>query len=179
MKYFVTGTGTDIGKTYVTSLLMKQNGWTAMKPVASGGDDAKILGCKPLYQLKEPIAPHIAARNENVHMEFAKIISHCHGYDLVEGAGGVMSPMTETHTNLDLIKALGAPAILVTGTHLGTISHTLTALAVMKDLHVTVVLNETQASRENELADISAIIRKLSGNEVIVLRRNQMECAIR
>ena len=68
---------------------------------------------------------------------------------LVEGAGGVMSPLGEGFTNLDLIVALGAKPVLVAGTYLGTISHTLTALEAMRVRGVVpaaVVLSQSAAS---------------------------------
>ncbi len=51
---------------------------------------------------------------------------------LIEGAGGVMSPIDDSHTVLDLIAGLGHPAVLVTGSYLGAISHTLTAICALK-----------------------------------------------
>jgi dethiobiotin synthetase len=58
---------------------------------------------------------------------------------LIEGAGGVMSPIAEDGTNLDLMAELGAPALLVTGSYLGAVSHTLTAIEAMKVRAVPVV----------------------------------------
>ena len=54
------------------------------------------------------------------------------GLLLIEGAGGVMTPIDDTHTGLDLIARLGCPVILVTGSYLGALSHTLTALAAIR-----------------------------------------------
>ena len=146
MKYFVTGTGTDVGKTYITKLLCKEKGWSALKPVECGSNDSKILGCQPLYKFKAPLAPNMAAKLEGVEIDFNKIIEFCQksAANLIEGAGGVMSPITDDKTNLDLIKALGLPVILVCGSYLGSITHTLTALAVLKGMQVEVILSESE-----------------------------------
>lgn len=177
MKYFITGTGTDVGKTYVARLLCGQNGWKAMKPVSCGSEDEEILGCKPLYKFKLPASPHIAAKAENVVMDFDKIVAYCKnsGADIIEGAGGVMSPITETRTNLDLIKALDLPVILVAGTYLGTISHTLTALEVLKGREVILILSQTNAADMSELA---TAIKIFSGAQPVILKRDAVKIEI-
>src|SRR5690606_6777257 len=71
---------------------------------------------------------------------------------VIEGAGGVMSPLTDDKTVLDLIAALGGPTILVTGTYLGAISHTLTALEALRRRDVVlpcVIVNESAADNVN------------------------------
>ena len=174
MKYFITGTGTDVGKTYVAALLMRQNNWRALKPVSSGSNDEDILGCTPLYKFQTPTAPHYAARIENIKIDFTRIVDFCKtsGADIVEGAGGIMSPLTETHTNFDLIKALGAPVILVAGNYLGTISHTLTALKLLEGMEVKLILNEIQPTNLDENA---ASIKTFSGHKVIILQKGAAE----
>ncbi len=180
MKYFVTGTGTDVGKTYITALLAKQNGWRALKPVSSGSNDEDILGCQPLYKFKTPVSPHHAARFENVDMDFAAIVDYCKnsGADIIEGAGGVLSPLTQTHTNLDLIRALNIPVILVAGNYVGTITHTLTALKMLEGFDVSVVLNEC----EDSINDINAIvqdIKNFGGMTPLVLKHFQEDLEIK
>jgi dethiobiotin synthetase len=161
---FITATGTDCGKTFVTSGLLRHlralgPPARALKPVVSGFDEAAPAGSDPAELLaamgepvtaqslaqiaplrfKAPLAATMAARLEGRSLTLADILRACEaamadprGLLLIEGAGGVMSPFAEGATCLDAIKALGLPCLLVTGTYLGAISHTLTALAAMR-----------------------------------------------
>lgn len=164
MKYFITATGTDIGKTYVAAKLCAENNWKALKPVECGSDDSVVLGCKPLYKFQNPLAPNMAAKLEGKEIDFAEIIDFCKNSDcnIIEGAGGIMSPITDDKTNLDLIRALDLPIILVCGSYLGSISHTLTALEVLKGLKVEVILNESKNSGV-DLHETAAQIEAFSG----------------
>lgn len=166
MQFFVTATGTDIGKTFCTLKLcqkLKSEGKNVMvlKPIISGFDDnddnsdsAKILKIldKDLnqknldeispYRFKAPLSPNVAADLENKEIDFSKLVGFCknkilearknNSYLFIEGAGGVMTPITNQKTFLDLIKELEIPVILVTANYLGTISHTLTAIESLK-----------------------------------------------
>ena len=130
----------------------------AIKPVVSGfssddpaSDPALVL--RSLGQVPTPqsipaiapwrfaasISPHLAARMEGRTICIDDVAAFCREQALeidslllVEGAGGVMAPIDDAHTGLDLIARLGHPVILVTGSYLGAISHTLTALAALR-----------------------------------------------
>jgi dethiobiotin synthetase len=158
---FVTGTGTDIGKTHVACALiraLRARGAIidAFKPVVSGFDPADAAGSDPARlaaalgdpggvfriaprRYRAPLSPNIAARLEGQTLVLDDLVIDAvaraaalrDGLLLVEGAGGVMSPLTDTRTNLDMIAALGAPVLLVAGSYLGTISHVLTALVAL------------------------------------------------
>ena len=86
----------------------------------------------------EPLAPNVAARRAGVALAYsdmmdfvrARIAAH-RGAVLVEGAGGIMSPLTDTHTNIDLAADLGFPVVLLASSYLGAVSHTLTAVDVL------------------------------------------------
>jgi dethiobiotin synthetase len=159
---FVTGTGTDIGKTYVSCALiraLKAKGAVvdAFKPVVSGFDPKDAAGSDPARlaaalgapgdvfriaprRYRAPLSPNIAARLEGQTLALDDMVIDAvaraaeirDGLLLVEGAGGVMSPLTDGETNLDMAAALGAPALLVAGSYLGTISHVLTALVALR-----------------------------------------------
>ncbi|HEY3696679.1 dethiobiotin synthase [Phenylobacterium sp.] len=162
---FVTGTGTDVGKTYVCAALLRAlaargHAVDALKPVVSGFDPAALEDSDPAVLLRAlgrpvtpqalaalspwrfaaPLSPPLAARREGRALSATEVIGLCReragaAHDrllLVEGAGGVMSPLDETATMLDLAAALQAPALLVAGSYLGTISHTLTAAAALR-----------------------------------------------
>jgi dethiobiotin synthetase len=130
----------------------------ALKPVVSGfspddpaSDPALILrslGQDPTpqsiaaiapWRFARPISPHLAARMEGRAICIDDVAAFCreqalesNGLLLIEGAGGVMAPIDDAHTGLDLMARLGHPVILVTGSYLGAISHTLTALAALR-----------------------------------------------
>jgi dethiobiotin synthetase len=163
---FVSAVGTDVGKTFVACALITALRATgrpvdAFKPVLSGfdgpdgSDAARLLDAlgRPLSDLdrmsplrfKAPLAPPSAARAEGYALPLSDLAARCHermeesdGILLIEGAGGIMSPLAEGATNLDLAVELGAPILLVTGSYLGAVSHTLTALEAIKARHLTV-----------------------------------------
>lgn len=149
----ITGTDTDVGKTYVSSLLLRalaQNGrrCAGIKPVASGCEniqgalinaDALALmasssvklsyGQTNPYAFQPAIAPHLAARAAGVSVELTKIVQTIRAAEMlcqdvvVEGAGGWLSPLAEAFEHSDLAIALGAPVLLVVGVRLGCINH--------------------------------------------------------
>ncbi|POZ52475.1 dethiobiotin synthase [Methylovulum psychrotolerans] len=149
--YFITGTDTDVGKTWATVTLMhyfRQQGRTvaAMKPVASGcvwqdgqwqNADALLLqhhASSPLpyplinpYAYEEPVSPHLAgvanpAQMETIISRFQTLQSHADRV-LVEGAGGWYAPINAEHDISDLAFVLGLPVILVVAIRLGCINH--------------------------------------------------------
>src|SRR5436305_14403039 len=160
---FVTGTDTGVGKTVVTGLLariLRKQGLRVgvMKPVETGcpreGDqlapqDAlflrRISGCTAPpevvtpYAFAEPLAPAIAAELAGCSIELSHIRS-CyeqlltqHDYVLVEGAGGLLVPLTAQHTMHDMAVALGLPILVVACNKLGTINHTALTVTVVRE----------------------------------------------
>jgi dethiobiotin synthetase len=161
--YFVTGTGTDLGKTFVTAALVRHfrranRKVDVLKPIASGfnaddvdASDAGVLLAalgQPLspeniarispWRFTAPLSPDMAAAREGRPIDFEALCGACaqaiaRADDLlfIEGVGGVMTPFDGRHTVLDLMQRLKVPAIVVTGSYLGTLSHTLTALDVL------------------------------------------------
>jgi dethiobiotin synthetase len=160
--YFVTSTGTDIGKTFVTAGLIRHlraqgEPVAALKPLVSGFDPHNVAGSDPAVLLEAlgeapkldaiariapwrfaaPLSPDMAAAREGKHIDVSGLIAFCRkaiaghrGTLLIEGVGGIMVPLDECHTVLDWAKALGLPLIVIAGSYLGTLSHTLTALDV-------------------------------------------------
>lgn len=174
--YFVSAVGTGIGKTFTTCALLhatRARGQQAQgyKPIISGWDDAQntadtleiiraggagqtIEEVSP-WRFSAPLSPHRAASLENRTLDVEALVSWSRarlgqqGLTLIEGVGGVMVPLTDTSTTLDWMAALGLPVILVTGSYLGSISHTLTALHALRSrkLHVqALVMSESHGS---------------------------------
>ncbi|MCH7957390.1 MAG: dethiobiotin synthase [Proteobacteria bacterium] len=162
--FFVTASGTEVGKTVVACLLCRQlraagTRVRAVKPVitgfaddAPGGTDtALLLDAQGLdatpgaiaeaspWRFRAALSPDMAARREGRSIDFHKLVDFCRGLRggaedvlLIEGLGGVLVPLTERETVADWIAALEVPALLVTGSYLGTLSHTLTAAEALK-----------------------------------------------
>ncbi len=150
---FIVGTNTDIGKTFVSGgivyTLNKNDINTCyFKPVQSGvpkdEDDnlsdvefiKKISGIKQdirdmnAYSFEEPISPHLAARRQSVLIDKKKILEQyrelekIHDYIVIEGAGGVIVPITEDYYIYDLIKDMNSKVIVVASSKVGTINQT-------------------------------------------------------
>ncbi len=160
--FFITGTDTGIGKTYVACQLIRQyvaQGYrvVGMKPVAAGcelvdgkwvNEDVRLLTeasnvDAPLqlvnpYCFNPPIAPHIAAEQEGVDIQLDVIaqayqaLAELADIVVVEGAGGLLVPLNAQHTIADLIAYLNIPVLFVVGMRLGCINHALLTMEVMQ-----------------------------------------------
>jgi len=157
--YFITGTDTDVGKTWATVALMrhfKNKGQTVagMKPVASGctlkngkpvNDDALLIQANASVELDYdlvnpyayplPVSPHLAGRNNPANLDLIMVRFHelkpQADVILVEGAGGWYSPINDRQNISDLATSLALPVILVVAIRLGCINHAvLTAEAI-------------------------------------------------
>ena len=205
---FVTGAGTDIGKTYVTALIVRhlrarRLEARAVKPVISGFDEntldrsdsailldaagdlatPELIATISPWRFAAPLAPNMAARREGKSIDFDGIVAFCRdamatadGPLLIEGVGGVMAPLGDDTTVLDWIAALGVPALLVSGSYLGAISHALTALAALRARNVAitgVVVSESEHGVE--LVETLAALRRHAGVPVTVVRRSAKE----
>jgi dethiobiotin synthetase len=205
--FFITGAGTEIGKTYVACALlrdMRKRGiaCNAFKPVLSGfepleaeGSDAGLLlramdiapsaiaiETMSPWRYKAPIAAHMAARCEGLELPYADVLALCReraasaqGVLLIEGAGGVMAPLGDKITNLDLIAAIGAPVIFVTGSYLGAVSHALTGLDVLKARSCAVkavIVNESAESVGLD-ATVSMLAPHLENTLLLTMKRGQ------
>lgn len=117
MIVFVVGTGTDVGKTHVTAALARASGLPAWKPIVSGGlEDVERLGAKPpLFALRDPISPHLAARREGVTLSAKAVVdaTPSDGSVIVESAGGLYSPLSDDETNADVALGYGERALVV------------------------------------------------------------------
>lgn len=157
--FFITGTDTGVGKTYVTAQLcnmFRQAGYDVgvMKPVSTGGrDDAHYLLkhtnlkdpldiVNPIH-FKMPVAPTIAAKLERKTINFKNIFSaykklkaiHKDGI-LIEGVGGVLVPLSKHYLVTDFIKKLRIPTIIIVRPWLGTVNHTLLTIDALKSRQI-------------------------------------------
>jgi len=150
---FITGTGTSVGKTLLTALFaryLRQNGLrvAALKPVCSGNRaDARALRDALAGELtladinpwhyRAPIAPALAARQENQRLRLTQIVAHTRRWQsrfdwlLIEGAGGLLSPLGEQVDSRDFIVALRARPIIVGTNGLGVVNNVRLTLAAL------------------------------------------------
>ncbi len=148
--FFITGTNTGVGKTMTAAalgVLLQEQGLNVgvMKPVQASGHDARYLknilrSVDPLaeinpYRAAEPLSPHLALKRQGLHFKKEKILTTAsrlakrHDVLIVEGAGGLMVPITDGYLMLDLARDLEAEVIIVSSLGLGTINHTLLTIA--------------------------------------------------
>src|SRR5262245_34185952 len=155
---FITGTDTGVGKTFFACGLagfLKESGYEVgvMKPAETGcrQDDGKLVpqdalalkeasGCAvPLericpYQLREPLAPTVAAERQGTRIDIDRLmriydeINSSHDITIVEGAGGLLVPLLPSYTYADLAKVLKLPIIVIAANKLGMINHLLLTL---------------------------------------------------
>jgi dethiobiotin synthase len=167
--FFVTGTDTGIGKTFVSAVLLKATGGSYWKPVQSGTLEqtdtewVKEMTRLPAdhffdetYKLSQPLSPHASAKIDGTRIdmdafrtpraEFAPLI--------VEGAGGVMVPLNEDAFVLDLIEQLNLPVLVVARSTLGTINHTTLTLNALRarGLSILGVVLNGEPNQGNKLA---------------------------
>lgn len=167
--FFIVGTDTGIGKTVAGASLLvalaELNFKTiGIKPIASGctlttnglrNIDALLLQKHATkfiaydqinpFAFKEPIAPHLAARQENINLTVDDILiktkttmAHPIDYIIIEGIGGLYVPLNAQETILDLIKAYNYPVILVVGIKLGCINHALLTQECLKYANISI-----------------------------------------
>lgn len=153
--FFVTGTDTGVGKTFVSCALLQAMARrhprvVGMKPVAAGlvqtqdgwdSEDAIALRAASTVRvppaldnpvrLPDPLSPHLAAERAGTRIDIAHLVA-CQrelaqhaDAMVVEGAGGFLVPLSPTHTGADLAQALGLPVLLVVGLRLGCLNHAL------------------------------------------------------
>jgi dethiobiotin synthetase len=197
---FITGTDTGVGKTYVAAgiaaVLRDILDVGVMKPVETGCSMRKgnlvprdalrlikastvhdELGLVNPYRFSKPLAPYAAAgldgkkiRINNI-MKAFQVLSRRHDFMIVEGAGGIMVPLTEKDTFLDLARVMRLPVLIVARPGLGTINHTLLTIAALRARRVPIagiVINYAQeqvrgmAERTNPIT-----IEKISGVQVL------------
>ncbi len=187
--YFIAGTGTDIGKTFTTCALIHAGNARGLKPVISGGTaDSEALvaamgqgdveAISP-WRFTAPLSPDMAAAREGRSLDFGALVEWTRAQltaplTFIETAGGVLSPLTETHSMADWMVALQLPVILVAGSYLGSISHTLSAIEALQSRGLTIaalVINETAGSPVPLAETKTAIARRVAGIPLLVGQR--------
>lgn len=145
-RYFVTGIGTDVGKTIVSAIVTEALEADYWKPIQAGDilftdtDKVAALVLNPKTQyhpnsflLKTPMSPHAAAAIDGVEIKVPSVVTPKTDNQklVVEGAGGLMVPINDNETILDLIEP-SDKIILVSRHYLGSINHTLLSVEMLK-----------------------------------------------
>lgn len=200
--YFIAAVGTDIGKTFLVEKLCRAfPNSSVIKPIASGfrdddlnSDSAKILAAMNKkvsqesldevspWRFEEAISPHFAAQNSGREIDFAAVknfcvkkISEAERFDqflFIEAAGGVMTPLNNDKTFLDLVAELRIPVLLVTANYLGAISHTLSAVEALKSrglLIEKIIVNESLPNLQNQVISPISTIQNFSKITTLLL----------
>ncbi len=167
---FITGTGTNVGKTLIASIIVEALQADYWKPVQAGFTDGtdslfiqNIISNKQseiypeLYLLKMPASPHIAAPAEKKKIQIKEIMAHLpetKNHLVIEGAGGLMVPLNQKELFLDLVKKLKAKVIIVSKNELGSINHSLLTAYVLKKEKINVagwIFTEEYKNYEEEI----------------------------
>lgn len=167
----VTGTDTDVGKTVFAAALAQALGATYWKPVQAGldggGDGATVaaLGVRRIlpeaYRLETPCSPHRAAEIDGVEIDPARLaLPQVDGPLVVEGAGGVLVPVTPHLLYADIFARWGQPVVLVARTGLGTINHSLLSIEALRGRGVPIL---GIAFTGDAVEDSEATIARLGG----------------
>jgi len=145
-KYFITGIGTNVGKTIASAILteaLKANYW---KPVQAGDlnqtdthtvqslvSNTQTVFYPEAYRLNTPASPHAAAKIDGIEIKLSDFkLPETQSNLIIEGAGGLMVPLNDTHLVVDLITYLNVEVILVSQNYLGSINHTLLSIEFLK-----------------------------------------------
>lgn len=146
MNLFITGIGTNVGKTIVSAVLTEALHADYWKPIQSGvveGKDSdtvksfisndKSVFHTETYLLKEPLSPHFAAKLDGVTIELDKIhLPVTSNHLIIEGAGGLLVPINDTQYVIDIAKQLDCEIVLVISSYLGCINHSLLSIDYLK-----------------------------------------------
>lgn len=205
---FVTATDTGVGKTEVACGLVRGHRALgldvgAMKPAqsgeepgepsdadrlraAAGGDDPPELVCP--YRFLPPLAPAVAARLAGETISLARILDAAHALAarhaalVVEGAGGLLTPLTERETFADLAVALGLPVLVVARAGLGTVNHAALTCEALRArrlaVHGVVLDRACQGSDASEPYN-AAEIERLTGARVLAALPFERSAALR
>jgi dethiobiotin synthetase len=193
MHLFITGTDTNVGKTYVTCLLLHASqgqgkSSVGYKPISCGdrgdahalmdasSDHSLLLADVNPIHLKAPLAPFVAALMENRLIDLDVLRSAFfdlalrHDTVLVEGAGGWETPLTSGLTMADFAESLGLPIIVVADNKLGALNHTILTIRNIQSRQLKclgIILNHTREERDSASITNRQVLEQLLGVPVI------------
>lgn len=178
MKIFITGIGTDVGKTIASSIIVEALEADYWKPIQAGdldnSDSHKIQRYiantktrihKNSYKLNTPASPHLAAEIDGIIIELKQIKEpKTNNHIVIEGAGGVLVPLNNTDSIIDLIQK-DYKVIVVSRHYLGSINHTLLTLEILanRNIEVAGIIFSGDENKATESIILSKTKAKLIG----------------
>ena len=186
MRLFVTGIGTEVGKTISSSILVENLKADYWKPIQAGelenSDSIKVKNLisntksvfhSESYKLKEPMSPHAAAKKDNITIELLKIIPpKTDNHLVIEGAGGVFVPLNKEDCILDIIPKTNSEVVIVSRHYLGSINHTLLTIKALQDRNIS-IKGIIFSGDENK--DTENIIIKMTGIKFLFRINEEIE----
>ena len=172
--YFITGIGTEVGKTVASAIVTQALEADYWKPVQAGeldtSDTMKVQSLidndsskfhPEAYRLNHPMSPHAAAERDGVDLDISSFeIPKTDNHLVIEGAGGLLVPLNKKDTILDLIDILKCEVILVSRHYLGSINHTLMSIELLKQRKIPI---KGILFNGNENKDTESIITEMTG----------------
>jgi dethiobiotin synthetase len=190
--YFVTGTGTNVGKTFVSCALARRarelgvHRVLGFKPIETGcsrgehgvleGADQQLLAAaagdwqtgrlRGVYQFEPPVAPLVAAEQAGVEIEVERILaalaSTSVDFVVIEGAGGWRVPITLHVDMAELARSIGLPVLIVAAATLGTINHSLLTIEAVERDGQTVAAVVLSRRPENPIEQVQDNVKRIS-----------------
>ena len=168
-RYFITGTGTGVGKTLVSAILTEALEADYWKPVQAGIESTDSAWIRNMvsnqtstihpetFLLKLPASPHIAAKDETINLTIDKILEEIPQTSnnlVIEGAGGLMVPLNKKEFVIDLIEKLHCEVVIVSRNYLGSINHSLLTALALESRNIKVlgwIFNDEYLDYEKEI----------------------------
>tara|TARA_B100001029_G_C15058869_1_gene456661 strand:+ start:1704 stop:2315 length:612 start_codon:yes stop_codon:yes gene_type:complete len=175
-KYFITGIGTNIGKTIISAILIEKLKADYWKPIQAGNleySDSHFIqeytNCPKIhmeqFKLTEPMSPHAASKIDNIEIELDQFkIPNTKSPLIIEGAGGLMVPINDNDLILDLIIHLNLDVIVVSQNYLGSINHTLLTIEVLLKNNIQlkgIIFNGNSNSESERIIELQTGIKVL------------------
>lgn len=175
-RFIISATDTDVGKTVFAAALTQALSGIYFKPVQAGLDGTDLEEVRRLsglpdehflpeiYRLRTPASPHRAAEIDGIEIDTARLVLPQTTRPLiVEGAGGLLVPLTRTTLYADVFRDWGAPVVLCARTALGTINHSLMSLEALRSRNIPICgiafIGEENADSERAIVEIGRVRR--------------------
>ena len=194
MRLFVTGIGTEVGKTIIAAILTEALEADYWKPIQAGDlhhsdtDKVKALVTnnrsifyKEAFCLQQPMSPHAAAEKDGINVHLSNIRApKTNNHLIIEGAGGLMVPLNYEDCIIDLILQLNCEVVLVSRNYLGSINHTLLSIEALQKRGILIkgIIFNGAENKETEkvilkMANVSLLgrVREEKGFDPIVIRK--------
>lgn len=178
MRLFVTGIGTEVGKTIASSILVEHLQADYWKPIQAGelenSDSFKVKNLisntksrfhEESYRLKSPMSPHAAAKIDGIEINLEDItLPETKNHLVIEGAGGLLVPLNDSDCISDIILKSNSEAIIVSRHYLGSINHSLLTIQSLKSKNIRIkgIVFSGEENKETE-----SIILKMSGLKML------------